>query len=237
MCVCVCLCVCVSVCLCVCVSVSVFGGGGQARGEEGGEGRGARRPLEGRPGFGKRPAGGRESAPRSADAERKTPPPPPPAPSQAFGLNGAEVVFNPSATVGELSEPMWPVEARNAAIANSYYVAAINRVGTETFPNAFTSGDGKPAHKVRSGDCTLLVWLLVWGRPPPPGAKIPSPSPSDPFLQDTPHTPLPATNKRANNPERTSATFTARATSPRPTRAARPRSRATPTASSSPTST
>ncbi|WJX52483.1 Beta-ureidopropionase, variant 2 [Trifolium repens] len=64
----------------------------------------------------------------------------------AFGLNGAEIVFNPSATVGELSEPMWPIEARNAAIANSYYVASINRVGTETFPNPFTSGDGKPAH-------------------------------------------------------------------------------------------
>lgn len=28
----------------------------------------------------------------------------------AFGLNGAEIVFNPSATVGELSEPMWPIE-------------------------------------------------------------------------------------------------------------------------------
>lgn len=37
---------------------------------------------------------------------------------QGFGLNGAEIVFNPSATVGELSEPMWPIEARNAAIAN-----------------------------------------------------------------------------------------------------------------------
>lgn len=53
-----------------------------------------------------------------------------------------------SATVGALSEPMWGVEARNAAIANSYYVGAINRVGTEIFPNAFTSGDGKLAHKV-----------------------------------------------------------------------------------------
>ncbi|KAL0489907.1 beta-ureidopropionase [Acrasis kona] len=63
-----------------------------------------------------------------------------------FGLNGAEIVFNPSATVGALSEPMWGVEARNAAIANSYFVASINRVGTETFPNAFTSGDGKEAH-------------------------------------------------------------------------------------------
>ncbi|KAL4588565.1 hypothetical protein LXL04_001457 [Taraxacum kok-saghyz] len=64
----------------------------------------------------------------------------------AFGLNGAEIVFNPSATVGELSEPMWPIEARNAAIANSYFVGSINRVGTEVFPNPFTSGDGKPEH-------------------------------------------------------------------------------------------
>lgn len=64
----------------------------------------------------------------------------------AFGLNGAEIVFNPSATVGELSEPMWPIEARNAAIANSYFVGSINRVGTEVFPNPFTSGDGKPQH-------------------------------------------------------------------------------------------
>lgn len=64
----------------------------------------------------------------------------------AFGLNGAEIVFNPSATVGELSEPMWSIEARNAAIGNSYFVCSINRVGTEIFPNPFTSGDGKPEH-------------------------------------------------------------------------------------------
>ncbi|XP_015917236.2 beta-ureidopropionase [Parasteatoda tepidariorum] len=64
-----------------------------------------------------------------------------------YGLNGAEIVFNPSATIGDLSEPMWPIEARCAAIANSYFTCAINRVGTETFPNEFTSGDGKPAHK------------------------------------------------------------------------------------------
>ena len=64
-----------------------------------------------------------------------------------FGINGAEIVFNPSATVGALSEPMWAIEARNAAIANSYYVGAINRVGTEVFPHEFTSGDGKPAHR------------------------------------------------------------------------------------------
>jgi len=65
----------------------------------------------------------------------------------AHGLNGAEIVFNPSATVGALSEPMWPVEARCAAIANSYFVAGNNRIGTESFPSEFTSGDKKPAHK------------------------------------------------------------------------------------------
>ncbi|XP_020297167.1 beta-ureidopropionase [Pseudomyrmex gracilis] len=64
-----------------------------------------------------------------------------------FGLNGAEIVFNPSATTGELSEHLWPIEARCAAIANNYFTCAINRVGTEYFEHEFTSGDGKPAHK------------------------------------------------------------------------------------------
>lgn len=64
-----------------------------------------------------------------------------------YKINGAEIVFNPSATVDGLSEHLWPIEARNAAIANCYYTCAINRVGSETFPNEFTSADGKPAHK------------------------------------------------------------------------------------------
>jgi beta-ureidopropionase len=64
-----------------------------------------------------------------------------------FSINGAEIVFNPSATVGTLSEPLWGIEARNAAIANSYFTCAINRVGTEVFEREFTSGDGQPAHK------------------------------------------------------------------------------------------
>ncbi|XP_017890828.1 beta-ureidopropionase [Ceratina calcarata] len=63
-----------------------------------------------------------------------------------LGLNGAEIVFNPSATTSHTSEPLWSIEARNAAIANSYYTCAINRVGTEKFPHEFTSGDGGPAH-------------------------------------------------------------------------------------------
>jgi len=63
-----------------------------------------------------------------------------------FGWNGAEIVFNPSATVGDLSEPMWGIEGRNASITSNYFVGCINRVGTEHFPNAFSSGDGKAAH-------------------------------------------------------------------------------------------
>lgn len=61
-------------------------------------------------------------------------------------MNGAEIIVNPSATVGALSEPLWGIEARNAAIANHCFTVAINRVGTEYFPNEFTSGDGKKAH-------------------------------------------------------------------------------------------
>jgi len=64
-----------------------------------------------------------------------------------YGINGAEIVFNPSATVDGFSEHLWPIEARNAAIANGYYTCGINRVGTEVFPNEFTSANGKPAHK------------------------------------------------------------------------------------------
>jgi len=64
-----------------------------------------------------------------------------------YGINGAEIVFNPSATVNGLSEPMWFIEARNAAMANSYFTCAINRVGTEVFPNEFSSADGRPAHR------------------------------------------------------------------------------------------
>jgi beta-ureidopropionase len=41
----------------------------------------------------------------------------------AFGLNGAEIVFNPSATVGELSEPMWPIEVRENSCALLFTIA------------------------------------------------------------------------------------------------------------------
>ena len=50
---------------------------------------------------------------------------------RALGLNGAEIVFNPSATVAGLSQYLWKLEQPAAAVANTYFVGAINRVGTE----------------------------------------------------------------------------------------------------------
>ena len=49
----------------------------------------------------------------------------------ALGLNGAEIVFNPSATVAGLSEYLWKIEQPAHAVANGYFVGAINRVGVE----------------------------------------------------------------------------------------------------------
>jgi N-carbamoylputrescine amidase len=50
---------------------------------------------------------------------------------RALGLNGAEIVFNPSATTAGHSEHMWELEQPALALANGYFVGAINRVGTE----------------------------------------------------------------------------------------------------------
>jgi len=51
--------------------------------------------------------------------------------ARALGLNGAEIVFNPSATVAGLSEYLWKLEQPAHAVANGYFVGAINRVGVE----------------------------------------------------------------------------------------------------------
>jgi len=51
--------------------------------------------------------------------------------ARLLGLNGAEVVFNPSATVAGLSQYLWKLEQPAHAVANGYFVAASNRVGVE----------------------------------------------------------------------------------------------------------
>ena len=51
--------------------------------------------------------------------------------ARCLGLNGAEIVFNPSATVAGLSQYLWKLEQPAHAVANGYFVGASNRVGTE----------------------------------------------------------------------------------------------------------
>lgn len=51
--------------------------------------------------------------------------------ARILGLHGAEIVLNPSATVAGLSQYLWKLEQPAHAVANGYFVGAINRVGTE----------------------------------------------------------------------------------------------------------
>ena len=50
---------------------------------------------------------------------------------RALGLGGAQIVFNPSATSRGLSAYLWQLEQSAAAVANMYFVGAINRIGVE----------------------------------------------------------------------------------------------------------
>jgi N-carbamoylputrescine amidase len=51
--------------------------------------------------------------------------------ARMLGLNGAEIVFIPSATSRGLSQHLWRIEQTGHAIANGYFVGTINRVGIE----------------------------------------------------------------------------------------------------------
>ncbi len=51
--------------------------------------------------------------------------------ARLLGLNGAEIVFNPSATVAGLSQYLWKLEQPAHAVANGYFMGCINRVGKE----------------------------------------------------------------------------------------------------------
>ncbi|MEJ3748886.1 nitrilase-related carbon-nitrogen hydrolase [Actinomycetes bacterium KLBMP 9797] len=50
---------------------------------------------------------------------------------RALGLGGATIVFNPSATHRGLSAYLWQLEQPASAVANEYFIGAINRVGIE----------------------------------------------------------------------------------------------------------
>ena len=51
--------------------------------------------------------------------------------ARLLGLHGAEIVYNPSATVAGLSQYLWKLEQPAHAAANGYFMGCINRVGTE----------------------------------------------------------------------------------------------------------
>jgi beta-ureidopropionase len=51
--------------------------------------------------------------------------------ARILGLNGAEIVYNPSATVTGLSQYLWKLEQPAHAAANGYFMGCINRVGYE----------------------------------------------------------------------------------------------------------
>jgi beta-ureidopropionase len=59
-----------------------------------------------------------------------------PEPARMLGLKGAEITFNPSATVESLSRYLWELEQPAHAVANGFFVGAINRVGEELVPGA-----------------------------------------------------------------------------------------------------
>lgn len=50
-----------------------------------------------------------------------------------LGLAGAQLVYNPSATSRSLSAYLWQLEQPASAVANQYFIAAINRVGQEEY--------------------------------------------------------------------------------------------------------
>ena len=93
--------------------------------------------------------------------------------ARALGLNGAEIVFNPSATVAGLSEHLWKLEQPAHAVANGYYIAAINRVGIEA---PWNIGEFIPPPQIIPGA--------------PEGAPPPLPRPNPP-----PHHPPPTPQK------------------------------------------
>jgi N-carbamoylputrescine amidase len=83
---------------------------------------------------------------------------------RALGLKGAEIVFNPSATSRGLSSYLWKLEQPASAVANEYFIGAINRVGIEPLgdddfygTSYFVDPEGKFVGEVANGSTPELV--------------------------------------------------------------------------------
>ena len=89
---------------------------------------------------------------------------------RALGLAGAEIVFNPSATVAGLSEYLWKLEQPAAAANNIYYVGAINRPGFEEpwrigefYGNIAFPADPLAGRSLRKAAAARIAsWLPIW---------------------------------------------------------------------------
>jgi beta-ureidopropionase len=85
--------------------------------------------------------------------------------ARELGLKGAELVFNPSATVESLSKYLWELEQPAHAVANGFWVAASNRVGVESPLNThkfygssyFCSPRGKIVARASDSEDEVLV--------------------------------------------------------------------------------
>ncbi len=88
--------------------------------------------------------------------------------ARALGLNGAEIVYNPSATVKGLSGHLWELEQSAHAVANGYFMGCVNRVGVEAPWNLgefygrsyFVDPRGKIVAQAAEGRDELLVAAL-----------------------------------------------------------------------------
>lgn len=83
---------------------------------------------------------------------------------RALGLNGAQIVFNPSATSRGLSAYLWKLEQPAAAVANEYFIGAINRVGIEELgdndfygTSYFVDPEGKFVGDIADGQAAELI--------------------------------------------------------------------------------
>jgi len=85
--------------------------------------------------------------------------------ARELGIKGAEIVFNPSATVESLSRYLWELEQPAHAVANGFWMAASNRVGVEAPLNPakfygssyFCSPRGKIIAQASDSDDEVLV--------------------------------------------------------------------------------
>jgi beta-ureidopropionase len=85
--------------------------------------------------------------------------------ARELGLKGAELVFNPSATVESLSRYLWELEQPAHAVANGFWIAASNRVGVEAPLNShkfygssyFCSPRGKIVAQASDSEDEVLV--------------------------------------------------------------------------------